>query len=117
LHYHLRGFFWYKLARLHKKSIKYGPLLLRDLEREKHSPNTNLRCGSNPNSRHTFIGVPNLRRGDKPNKELTLGVLGTPQMWQGANVRRGTLHVQPNTPLLCRSVFMFLSPLDAAQVY
>jgi hypothetical protein len=28
-------FLWYKLARLHKKSIKYGPLLLRDLEREK----------------------------------------------------------------------------------
>ena len=28
-------FLWYKLSRLHKKSIKYGPLLQRDLERER----------------------------------------------------------------------------------
>jgi hypothetical protein len=35
LHYHLCGFLWYKLARLHKKSIKYGPLLQWDLERER----------------------------------------------------------------------------------
>jgi hypothetical protein len=47
-----------------------------------------------------FPSAPNLRRGNEPNAELTLAPLGTPHMWQGANVRRGALGAIPNRPLI-----------------
>jgi hypothetical protein len=45
-----------------------------------------------------FPSAPNLRRGNEPNAELTLAPLGTPHVWQGANLRRGALGAIPNRP-------------------